>query len=494
MKFISTRDTNNLNKFDSAFVIKKGIADDGGLFVPESFPVITADDIKALCAKNYVERAADILGLFLTDYTAEELKGAASAAYSKEAFEDGATVISKVGDNEILELWHGPTSAFKDMALQIMPRLLSTAIEKCGETRDALILVATSGDTGKAALEGYADVDRVRILVFYPSEGVSRIQKLQMQTQKGNNVKVAAIRGNFDDAQSGVKRIFTSADVAEKLDQKGLFFSSANSINWGRLAPQIVYYISAYCDLVNEGEINLGDELNITVPTGNFGNILAAYIAKKMGLPVGKLICASNKNNILTDFFTTGVYDKRRVFYATISPSMDILISSNLERLLYFATDAEVCAGFMKDLSENGIFTVNEDLRAKFEEDFAAYCCDESLTKETIKKYFDSYSYLCDPHTAVGIYAADKYKEETGDKRAMLIASTASPYKFSAAVLEALGESVPEDDFEALRKLSEKTGTVPPKNLSSLADAVVRFDKIIDVKEMAPEVEDFAAL
>lgn len=493
MKYISTRDTGTGSGKSSAYVIKKGIADDGGLFVPQSFPELDEDYFKALCDKDYIGRATDILKLFLSDYSEEELFEAASGAYSEKSFKDGATAIAEAGDSFILELWHGPTSAFKDMALQIMPRLLSVAIEKCGEKRDALILVATSGDTGKAALEGYADVDRIRILVFYPSEGVSRIQKLQMNTQKGNNVKVVAIKGNFDDAQSGVKKIFASAEEAKKLDESGLFFSSANSINWGRLAPQIVYYISAYCDLVNGGKIVLGEKINITVPTGNFGNILAAYIAKKIGLPIDKLVCASNKNNILTDFFKTGVYDKRREFYSTISPSMDILISSNLERLIYFTAGAGKCAEYMNSLSEKGFFKADEALISKFADDFAAFYCDEEQTKSTIKKYFESFDYLCDPHTAVGLYAADKYKEQTGDDRPMLVASTASPYKFSASVLEALGAEIPKDDFEALRKLSEISKTTPPEALAALSGAEVRFDKVIDAKNMALEVEDFAS-
>ena len=332
MNYISTR-TENSEKQTAAYVIKRGLAPDGGLYVPESIPTLTKENIEALIGMSYTERATYILSLFLTDYTSEELKNAAEAAYSAEKFGGPAAPIARVGDDYFLELWHGPTSAFKDMALQIMPRLLSLSLGKTGEEKDAYILVATSGDTGKAALEGYCDIDRVRIQVFYPVNGVSNIQKKQMASQKGNNVNVVAINGNFDDAQSGVKAIFANEEAREMLESKGLFFSSANSINWGRLAPQIVYYVSAYCDLVKEGELKYGDKLDITVPTGNFGNILAAYIAKKMGLPLGKLVCASNKNDILTDFINKGVYDKRREFFTTVSPSMDILISSNLERL-----------------------------------------------------------------------------------------------------------------------------------------------------------------
>ena len=340
MNYISTR-TADGEKRSAAYVIKKGLAEDGGLYIPESIPSLDEVAITALCGMTYTERAAYILSLFLTDYSDDELKNAAEEAYSAEKFGGPAAPIARVGDSYFLELWHGPTSAFKDMALQIMPRLLSLSLGKTDETKDAFILVATSGDTGKAALEGYCDIDRVGIQVFYPVNGVSNIQKKQMASQKGKNVKVVAINGNFDDAQSGVKAIFANEEAKKMLDDRGLFFSSANSINWGRLAPQIVYYISAYCDLVKEGELKLGDILDVTVPTGNFGNILAAYIAKKMGLPLGKLVCASNKNDVLADFINTGVYDKRREFFTTVSPSMDILISSNLERLLWFVLGAE---------------------------------------------------------------------------------------------------------------------------------------------------------
>ncbi|MBQ6893200.1 MAG: threonine synthase, partial [Clostridia bacterium] len=336
MNYSSTRSTNKNEKVSAAQAIKQGLANDGGLFMPESIPQISLSDIETLIDKSYVERAVNVLAKFLTDYTEDELRADCEAAYNENRFVGGAAPIKSV-DGKVfsLELWHGPTCAFKDMALQIMPRLLCRALEKTGEKRDAMILVATSGDTGKAALEGYRDVDKIRIKVFYPVDGVSRVQKLQMATQGGNNVDVCAIYGNFDDAQSGVKKIFADADIASELNDKGIFLSSANSINWGRLAPQIVYYVSAYCDMVKMGEIELGDKIDVCVPTGNFGNIFAAYIAKMMGLPIDKFVCASNKNNILTDFLATGTYDRNRKFYTTMSPSMDILISSNLERLLY---------------------------------------------------------------------------------------------------------------------------------------------------------------
>lgn len=491
MLYSSTR--GNDGGRSAAYVIKTGIASDGGLFVPDCIPTINSADIKALCDLGYAGRAAKILGMFLTDYTAEELECAASEAYSESRFGTNAAPIAKAGDNHVLELWHGPTSAFKDMALQIMPRLLSLSLDKCGEEKDALILVATSGDTGKAALAGYADVPRVRIQVFYPSEGVSRIQKLQMATQEGGNVSVCAIKGNFDDAQTAVKRIFTSKAAAEEIDKNGLFFSSANSINWGRLAPQIVYYVSAYCDMLNAGTIKMGDKINVTVPTGNFGNILAAYIAKKMELPIGKLVCASNCNNILTDFFTKGVYDRRRPFYTTTSPSMDILISSNLERLLYLAMGAEKCKALMESLKDDGVYSVSEEQRAAFAVDFAAGYCSEQQTAETIKAYFDK-GYLCDPHTAVALYCADEYVKASGDKAPMLVASTASPYKFPQAVLKAIGKTLPEDDFNCLSLLKEASGVCPPANLSALQNKSVRFTQVIDKAEIDGVVNDFAAL
>jgi threonine synthase len=352
--------------------------------------------------------------------------------------------------------------------------------------------VATSGDTGKAALEGYADAERVSIQVFYPSDGVSNIQKKQMATQSGKNVCVTAIKGNFDDAQSGVKAIFGNKEVYDALNEKGLFLSSANSINWGRLAPQIVYYVSAYCELLRRKKLKPGEKLNVTVPTGNFGNILACYIAKKMGVPIGKMVCASNRNNILTDFFRTGVYDKRRTFYTTISPSMDILISSNLERLLFMVAGAKRCAGYMKSLSEKGVFEVEKDVLDKLNEDFCGYYCDEKSTKETIARYFNAYNYLSDTHTAVGLFCAGEYKKTAGDDSAMLIASTASPYKFSPAVLSSLGQAVPEEEFQAVKRLHEVSGVKIPKRLEKLESKKARFSKIIEKEEMKSEVLAFA--
>ena len=377
------------------------------------------------------------------------------------------------------------------MALQIMPRLLSRALVKTGEKRTALILVATSGDTGKAALEGYKDIDGIRMMVFYPVDGVSRVQKMQMATQTGNNVSVMAIRGNFDDAQSGVKKIFSDTEAVTFLDENGHFFSSANSINWGRLAPQIVYYVSAYCDLLSKGDIKMGDLINVCVPTGNFGNIFAAYLAKLMGLPLGKLICASNQNNILTDFLNTGVYDRNRDFHLTMSPSMDILISSNLERLLCFTAGKDETAKYMDDLGTKGAYKVSDTVKAKIDECFKGYFADESETAETINAYYNKYGYLADTHTAVALCSAEKYIAESGDTTPMVVASTASPYKFAADVCKSLGMEKPADDMDALDMLSEFSKTEISYPLRGLAERKVRFTRVIDAGEMLDVVKEY---
>ncbi len=498
MKYVSTRArTEEAREYTSAEVIKRGLAPDGGLFVPTSIPRLTPERLDAIAEMSYPARAAAVLGLFLTDYTSGELLHAAEEAYGAEKFGIVSSAgtpapVCAVGQTEVLELWHGPTSAFKDMALQIMPRLLSLALEKTGETRDALILVATSGDTGKAALAGYADVPRVKIQVFYPANGVSRIQKKQMATQTGENVNVTAIRGNFDDAQNGVKRIFADPEVASALDGRGLFLSSANSINWGRLVPQIVYYVSAYCDLVRAGRIKRGEQIDVTVPTGNFGNIFACCLAKRMGLPIGRMLCASNRNNVLTDFINTGVYDRRRTFYQTVSPSMDILISSNLERLLWLVAGPERCRTYMEQLAKNGFYRVDEDVHAAIRQEFSAYFCDEALTRTTVRKYYETYHYLCDTHTAVALSAAEQHRSKSeDDKSPMLVASTASPYKFSPAVLEALGEEVPTDGFEALRTLQKRTGVPAPERLLALEQLDDRFTQVIPPDEMKASVLAF---
>ncbi len=484
MNYVSTRGNGGIAS--AAQVIKQGLAGDGGLFMPECIPALEAGELDKIAKMSYPERAATILSKFLTDYTYDELLEDCTEAYGESRFPGGAAPISALGEKlRILELWHGPTAAFKDMALQIMPRLFVRALRKTGEKRTALILVATSGDTGKAALEGYKDIDGVEIAVFYPVDGVSRVQKLQMATQEGKNVKVFAVKGNFDDAQNGVKRIFSDAEMKKALDENGYFFSSANSINWGRLAPQIVYYISAYCDLLINGDIEKGEKVDVCVPTGNFGNIFAAFIAKKMGLPIGKLVCASNKNNILTDFLRTGVYDRNRGFYTTSSPSMDILISSNLERLLYLIAGSEKTAEYMKKLSETGRYEVDADTMAKINEHFCGYFCDEEGTASTINEIFTGYDYLSDTHSAVAISVARQYTTESSDcNRRIIVASTASPYKFASAVYEALKKETAPEGPAALDALSELTGTEVTAPLAGLDKKKIRFDQVISKEEM----------
>ena len=388
MFYKSTR--NSEVKVSSAQAIAQGISEDGGLFVPSEIPAITLDDIKALGEKSYAERAFFVFSKYLTDFTEAEIRYCVEGAYNTKNFDtDNIAELAHLFDGTyMLELWHGPTCAFKDMALQILPYLLTTSIKKLGVDKKVVILVATSGDTGKAALEGFKDVEGTEILVFYPEDGVSAMQKKQMTTQEGGNVGVCAIKGNFDDAQTGVKTIFTSKETADKLAENGMMFSSANSINWGRLAPQIIYYVSTYAQLVADGEIELGDKINIVVPTGNFGNILAGYYAKHMGVPVNKLICASNANNVLTDFIKTGIYDRNRPFHTTISPSMDILISSNLERLLYHLSgsdDAQIREWF-GSLSKTGRYEVTDEVKKAIADEFYAGCCDDEQTKACIKE------------------------------------------------------------------------------------------------------------
>ena len=491
MKFYSTRD-NEKKKFDSAFIIKQGLADDGGLFIPESIPSLTEADIKDLCTRSYPERAAKILSMYLSDYTYDELLEDCTEAYCERSFPGGAAPLKKVTDNIYsLELWHGPTAAFKDMALQIMPRLLSRALVKTGEENTALILVATSGDTGKAALEGYKDIDRVKIMVFYPVDGVSKVQKLQMTTQTGSNVNVCAIRGNFDDAQTGVKKIFSDAEAHKVFADNKYTLSSANSINWGRLAPQIVYYVSAYCDLLNSGDISYGETVNVCVPTGNFGNIFAAYLAKLMGLPIDKFICASNANNVLTDFLSTGTYDRNRKFHLTMSPSMDILISSNLERLLCFAAGTDETAKYMKELSTNGKYTVSDEVKKTISDNFIGYSSGEEATAATLKEFYDKYGYLADTHTSVALNCAEQYISQTNDNKKMIVASTASPYKFAADVYKSITGSAATSDTAALDELAALTGTEITYPLLNLTERKVNFDTVIDSDKMLEEVYKF---
>lgn len=491
MKFQSTRDLNK-TKYDSAFVIKQGLAGDGGLFVPESIPQITNGDIENYCSLPYPSLAAEILSKFLTDYTYDELLSDAQDAYSENSFKNGACKLRKVNKNTFsLELWHGPTCAFKDMALQIMPRLLSRALTKTNEERTALVLTATSGDTGKAALEGYKNIDGIKICVFFPENGVSEVQRLQMTTQDGENVHVCAVKGNFDDIQSEVKSIFSNDTIKSDLNEKGYFLSSANSINFGRLAPQIVYYVKSYCDLLKNGEIELGEKINVCVPTGNFGNILAAYTAKLMGLPIDKLICASNSNNILTDFFSTGRYDRNRDFYLTISPSMDILISSNLERLLYLIAGAEKTANWMKSLLENGYYEVDEDTLNSIRENFIGYYADEDATRSTIKTNYSDNEYLVDTHTAVALYALNEYRSDTEDTKICVVASTASPYKFANNVYSALFDENQENGLSSLVTLSNATKTEIPENLACLKDKKIVFTRSVTPNNMYNEVSTF---
>lgn len=491
MYYNSTRD--NSCRVTAAQAISRGISSEGGLFVPEAFPQLSMDELQGLVGKSYNEKAKAVLSKFLTDFSAEELANCVDCAYTTEKFDSGnISEIAKVGEHAyLLELWHGPTCAFKDMALQLLPHLLTVSAEKTVPGKEIVVLVATSGDTGKAALEGFKDVSGTKMLVFYPVHGVSNMQKLQMTTQEGGNVAVCAIEGNFDDAQSGVKKIFTDPDVLKELEKNGQMFSSANSINWGRLVPQIVYYIAAYTSLVEQGEISLGEQVNVVVPTGNFGNILAAYYAKGMGLPVGKLICASNRNKVLTDFLRTGVYDKNREFHTTPSPSMDILISSNLERLLYDLCgkdDAQIREWFSA-LAKEGRYSVTPEVLSKLRAGFyGGYCTDEE-TLSTIGKVFREYGYLSDTHTAVGLKVYEDYVQVTGDTAKTIIASTASPYKFTGSVLKAIiKDPIPEDDFAQVELLAKLSGTTPPASLLALKDKKVRFTGSVQKEEMVEQV------
>ena len=483
MFYNSTRNSNV--KVNSAEAITQGISVEGGLFVPESIPVLTPDEIKAVGDMKYADRAAYVFSKYLTDFTDAEIRYCTDNAYSTKNFEtESIAEIAHLFDGTyMLELWHGPTCAFKDMALQILPYFLTTSAKKINLDKKIVILVATSGDTGKAALEGFKDVEGTSILVFYPEDGVSPMQKRQMKTQEGENVGVCAIKGNFDDCQNGVKAIFTDDEVKNQLENAGLMFSSANSINWGRLVPQIVYYISSYAELVKDGEIELGEKINIVVPTGNFGNILAAYYAKHMGIPVNKLICASNVNNVLTDFINTGVYDRNRQFYATVSPSMDILISSNLERLLYLMTDRndEIIRDWFGKLASEGRYEVTDDVKAKLTDEFWGGFCSDEDTKAAINSVYAKYSYTCDTHTAVAVKVYEDYKKATGDATKTVIASTASPYKFSAAVLEALeGAESDIDEYAKVDRIAELSKLPVPAALADLKNKPLRFNDVIE--------------
>jgi threonine synthase len=492
MKYVSTRQ--GLTGITASQAIIHGLAPDGGLYVPTEIPQVGEDFLRELCKLPYRTRAVKVLGLFLEEFSQKELEDITAASYGDNFDNEAIAPLQVLDDNTaVLELWHGPTSAFKDMALQILPRLLTASLKKNGEERTVSILVATSGDTGKAALEGFKDVPGTRIMVFYPKDGVSQIQKLQMATQEGQNVNIVAVDGNFDDAQTGVKTIFSDGDFAKVLDERGYFLSSANSINWGRLVPQVVYYFSAYCDYVNAGKIVLGDTIDFCVPTGNFGNILAGWYAKQMGLPVGKFICASNDNNVLTDFITTGVYDKNRPFYLTGSPSMDILVSSNLERLLYCTTkDAAKVAGWMGQLSAQGRYQVEPEVLAAIQQEFVGGFCQNSQSLEEIATRWQQ-GYLMDTHTAVASRVLRDYRAKTGSTTPCVIVSTASPFKFGSAVLEALGVVTNETGPALMDELTAVTGVAAPKPLAELKGKAVRFEKWVPVPQMKEAVAEFLA-
>ena len=480
MEFFSTRNVNE--KVSSAQAIAQGLSQEGGLFVPASFPKV---DLDAACKMEYAQLASHILSGYLEDYDPNFLKQATADTYGA-AFGGKAGQLEHVeGSTYALELWHGPTCAFKDYALQLMPKLLVEAKKNLGRTEQTLILVATSGDTGKAALEGYKNIPGVKILVFYPDSGTSEIQRLQMVTQQGDNVGVYAVKGNFDDAQTGVKRVFADKQLAAELAKKDVRLSSANSINWGRLMPQIVYYFAAYGRLVRNHEIEMGQPVDFCVPTGNFGDILAGYYAKQMGLPVGKLVCASNRNNVLTEFFETGTYNARREFFRTTSPSMDILVSSNLERLLYHITgsDAQVAA-WMADLAEKGSYTVNSTTLETIRADFAAGCASDEEVAQEIKAIYQKVGYLCDPHTAVAFKVAREYQAASQSHNPMVVLSTASPYKFPRDVLTALGAEAPQSDFAAMDGLKALTNVPVPNSLAALRGQQERFNQVIEPSQI----------
>lgn len=477
MQYISTRDREQ--QFSASQAIAKGLAEDGGLLTPVYLPKLPRRALEELKNMSYQQRAVYVMKLFLDEFSVKELTDFANAAYGPEKFDTPAVAPVRAldGNTYCLELWHGPTCAFKDMALQMLPHLLTASLRKQEEEKTVCILVATSGDTGKGALEGFRDVDHTKILVFYPKDGVSTIQELQMVTQEGANVGVCSVVGNFDDAQTGVKRLFSDEKLREQLARRGYFLSSANSINWGRVLPQIVYYISAYCDLLRDGRLELGDPVNVCVPTGNFGNILAAYYARDMGVPIQKLICASNSNNVLTDFLSTGTYDRNRTFFNTISPSMDILISSNLERLLYHVSGSSAkVAGWMADLAKTGMYTVDAETLARIQASFACGCADDTAGAAEINARFEQDNYLCDTHTAVAFCVAETVRSAAP----MVVLSTASPYKFPRDVLAALGETAPESDFAAMAALNVKTGCPVPASLSVLNTLPVRFNIVIE--------------
>ncbi len=491
--YSSTRGDKGCIKASQA--ILRGLAPDGGLYVPDHIPHLekTLGEISGL---SYQETAYEVMKLLLTDYTEEELKYCISHAYDSKFDTEEIAPLSEAGGAYFLELYHGATIAFKDMALSILPYLMTTAAKKNSIQNEIVILTATSGDTGKAALAGFAEVPGTRIIVFYPKHGVSPIQEQQMVTQKGQNTCVIGIEGNFDDAQTGVKKIFTDPELARYMDSKGFQFSSANSINIGRLVPQIVYYVYSYGKLLKEGRIAEGDPINVVVPTGNFGNILAAYYAGKMGVPIRKFICASNSNKVLFDFFKTGEYDRNREFVLTSSPSMDILISSNLERLIYHiaGNSAETDARYMKELSTDGKYEITAAMKEELKDFYGGFATEDETFK-TIADLFNNASYLIDTHTAVAAAVYDKYKKETGDNTVTVIASTASPYKFTRSVMNALGKGDDsKDDFALADELSALSGVAIPEAVTSIRNAEIRHKTVVEKTEMESAVKSFLGI
>ena len=490
MLYVSTR--NAEEKVTASQAVLKGLAENGGLFVPEQIPALDVP-LEKLADMSYQQTAYEVMKLFLTDYTEEELKSCIEKAYDGKFDTSEIAPLVKAQDVSYLELFHGATIAFKDMALSILPHLLITAARKNQVRNDIVILTATSGDTGKAALAGFADVEGTKISVFYPKDGVSPIQQKQMVTQKGDNTFVVGINGNFDQAQTGVKQMFSDAALAKELDGAGYQFSSANSINIGRLVPQIVYYVYAYGKMVKSGEIENGEKMNVVVPTGNFGNILAAFYAKNMGLPIGKLICASNENKVLYDFFATGTYDKNREFILTSSPSMDILISSNLERLIYriAGDDARKNLELMTSLQENGTYTITAEMRGQLASFYGNYAS-EAETSAVIREIYGETGYIIDTHTAVAAAVYKKYQQETGDKTKTVIASTASPYKFTRSVMTAIDEKYhSKPDFELVDELESLSKVRVPKAIEDIRTALVLHNTICEVEEMEQVVKKF---
>ena len=491
MKFISTRGG---EKVTGAKAIVQGLSANGGLFVPEKFPVVTAEELEAMLTMSYPERATKILMKYLDDYNEAELLAACEAAYAKFEGNDPAPLVRLDDGIYMLELFHGPTCAFKDMALTVLPYLLRKGCDICGIKEEILVLVATSGDTGKAALEGFKDADGIKIMVFYPNDGVSKMQKLQMCTQEGSNVNVVAVKGNFDDCQTAVKEIFAGEEYNKILAENKVLLSSANSINFGRLAPQIAYYFSAYLDMVSSNQIEQGEEIDFTVPTGNFGNILAAYYAKRMGLPIRRLHCASNMNKVLTDFLQTGVYDVHREFYKTTSPSMDILISSNLERLLFEISgrDTKLTAKRMNELKKEGKYSITEEERLKIAEVFDGGYANEEDCVEAMYDVFIDTGYTMDTHTGCAMKVAiDWYEKNKKDETKMVIVSTASPYKFPQDVLYAVTGNDVKDSFKGIKRLHAATAMAVPKCLKELRDKEVRFNKTADRRKLFDEVLAF---